>query len=100
MIIIAGTITADPAKIAEFQPAFTKMMEASRAEDGCVAYVIAVDPLDAGTLNVFEQWASDEVLGSHMVSPHMAEFGQTIGGLGATSVDLKKYSGATEGPLF
>ena len=37
----------------------------SRAEEGCVAYNWAVDPLEPGKIHVYEEWESEEALLHH-----------------------------------
>ena len=99
MIIIAGTITFDPAKREALESGFAAMQAETLKETGCHGYEIYNSRSDDGTVLIFEKWDNDEALGAHMVSPHMAAFGGVMGAIGITGVDIKKYSGATEGPL-
>ena len=99
MIIIAGTITFDPAKRDALETGFGAMQAETLQEAGCHAYEIYNSRSDDGTVLVFEKWDSEEALGAHMVSPHMAAFGAVMGTIGIKGIDIKKYSGATEGPL-
>ena len=75
-------------------------MQATHQEPGNEAYVFSLDPIEPGLVHVFEKWADDESLASHFGTPHMAEFQGQMGGFGITGMDLKKYTGATEGELF
>lgn len=100
MIIIAGTISFDPAKAADLEAGFDTMQAATLQEAGCVSYDLYFDRKTPGKVLVFERWADDEALAAHMASPHMAAFGAVMGAVGITGVDMKKYTGATEGPLF
>ncbi len=99
MIIIAGTISFDPANLAAFETGFDAMQAETLKESGCEGYEIFRSRHDTGTVHIFEKWASEDALAAHMVSPHMAAFGGLMGSVGITGVDIKKYSGATEGPL-
>jgi quinol monooxygenase YgiN len=99
MIIIAGTISFDPGKSDLLSSSFDTMQTASLAEDGCLEYNYWLSRTAPGTVLMFEKWSSDDALATHMQSPHMAEFGKVMGQIGITGVDVKKYSGATEGPL-
>jgi quinol monooxygenase YgiN len=99
MIVIAGTITFDAANRAALEEGFEKMRAASLAETGCHEYQCYGSRSDPGTIFIFEKWADDAALAAHMKAPHMAEFGALMGKLGITGIDIKKYSGATEGPL-
>ncbi len=100
MIIVAGTLNIDPAKTADAQEAAAKVMAATRAEAGNRAYVIAADPIDEGVVNIYEMWADDDALASHMGEPHMADFMAAMGTFGITGMNLKKYTGAEESDAF
>jgi quinol monooxygenase YgiN len=100
MIIVAGTLSFDPTNADALAAGFDKMQAASLAEDGCLHYDYYLDRKNPGTVLMFEKWESEEALAAHMQTPHMAEFGGVMGGIGITGVDIKKYSGATEGSLF
>jgi quinol monooxygenase YgiN len=99
MIIIAGTISFDPAKREALESGFAAMQADTLKEAGCGAYEIYNSRSAEGTVLIFEKWESEEALAAHMVSPHMASFGGVMGAIGITGIDIKKYSGATEGPL-
>ena len=100
MIIIAGTIRIDPAKTDEAMAAAKVVMAATHAEPGNEAYVFSLDPIEPGVVHVFEKWQDEEALKNHFGSDHMAEFQAKMGDFGVSSMDLKKYTGATEGELF
>ncbi|MGI9603580.1 MAG: putative quinol monooxygenase [Acidimicrobiales bacterium] len=100
MIIIAGTINLDPDKADEAMEAAVVCMKATHAEDGNLAYVFSLDPIEPGLVHVFEKWADDASLASHFGQPHMTTFQGQMGGFGITGMDLKKYTGATEGEVF
>ena len=92
MIIIAGTISFDPAKREALETGFAAMQAETLQEAGCGSYEIYNSRTEAGTVLIYEKWESEEALAAHMVSPHM-------GAIGITGIDINKYSGATEGPL-
>jgi quinol monooxygenase YgiN len=100
MIIVAGTLTFDPAKSNVLAEGWDKMQKATLDEPGCLAYDYFLSRHEEGVILVFEKWESEEALGAHMQTPHMAEFGALMGQIGVKGADVKKYSGATEGPLF
>jgi len=100
MIIIAGTMTLDPAKMDDFMEVAVKMMHETHQEEGNLAYVFSRSPIDAGTIHLYELWATEEALAKHMASAHMAEFQGSLGNVGLTGADVKKYTGATEGDLY
>jgi quinol monooxygenase YgiN len=99
MLIIAGTLDLPPENRAKLLEAAEPLMRASEAEDGCHIYRMTPDQLDAGRVRIFELWENEDALGPHFATPHMAEFGATIGSLGITGSDLTKYEIASSGPL-
>ena len=50
MLMILGTFRLPADKMDAGRPAMTRMVEASRAEDGCVEYVFAEDVADPGSI--------------------------------------------------
>ncbi|HEX7095846.1 MAG TPA: putative quinol monooxygenase [Acidimicrobiales bacterium] len=100
MIIIAGTLTFDPEKAEVLAEGFDKVQKATLAEPGCLAYDYWLSRTTPGVVLMFEKWESEEDLAAHMKGENMAAVGALMGQIGITSADVKKYSGATEGPLF
>ncbi len=62
MLIIAGSLTLDPDDRERFLAANGAVVELARQAPGCLDFVQAADPLDAGRINVFERWDSEEHL--------------------------------------
>jgi len=100
MLVVAGTITVDPAKRSIIEAAFEKMRAATLQEPGCIEYQAYADRNDAGTIFMFEKWESQDALSAHFVSPHMAEFGKAMGEAGVTGMDVRKYEVSKEGPAL
>lgn len=99
MLIVAGTLHVDPANTDVVMADAVVMMKATHAEEGNLAYVFSLDPIEAGTVHIFEKWESAEALAAHSKAPHMADFQSKMGAWGITGADLKKYEIASEGPL-
>ena len=72
MIVVVGQFRFPPGQMAAAMPAMRKVMEATRAEDGCIEYNYGEDVLDPGLIRVSEVWASRAQLDAHMQAPHMA----------------------------
>jgi quinol monooxygenase YgiN len=62
MIIIAGRLEVEPADRDAFLAAVDDVARLARAAPGCLDFVQAADPIEAGRINVFERWESDEDL--------------------------------------
>ena len=99
MLVVAGTITLDPAQRGAAEAAFDRMRAATMNEEGCLAYEAYHDRKDPGTVFLFERWRSQADLDAHFATPHMAEFGAAIAGCGVTSMEVKKYVVSSEGPV-
>ena len=71
-LIIAGTIRVPPERLDAFRPHMIAMLEASRAEDGCLVYSYAEDVAEPGLIRVFEVWRDQAALDAHFQTPHLA----------------------------
>lgn len=89
-IILAEAKIADNT-LEEGRAAIESMIEATRAEEGCLSYSYAQDVLEPGKLLIVEQYADDAAIGAHMKSPHMAEFQKVAATLGIRLTKLMKY---------
>lgn len=82
MIHVLATIEVKPGTRAEFLNVFNQNVPNVLAEDGCHAYVPAVDTVPGfGDLTprenvvvVIEEWESVAHLEAHLAAPHMATF--------------------------
>ncbi len=99
MLVIAGLIRMDPAKIGEARAAAVVMMEATRKEEGCHAYDFSADLEDDGVFHVFEHWESQQALDAHFETPHMADFQKAMPGFGIQEMSIKRYEVSKVGPL-
>ena len=99
MLVIAGHIRIDPAKRPLAEDAAREMMQATRREAGCLAYVFSADLGDPGLFHLFEEWESQAALEAHFASPHMAAFQAAVGGLGVKRVAIQRYEVSSVGPV-
>ncbi len=71
--------------------AFTDVAAKSRAEPGCLDYVVCADPDDAGRIIVFERWVCEADLVEHFSTPHIAEFRDAIAPYPRAGRDMHRY---------
>ena len=71
-LIIAGTVRVPTDRLEAFKPHMQAMLEASRAEDGCLEYSYAEDVAEPGLIRVFEVWRDQGAIDAHFQTPHMA----------------------------
>ena len=91
MLILAGNVRLAPGTRAEAQASLEAMVEASRAEPGCIAYSFGFDVLDERLLHVFEIFEDEAALDAHRASPHMAEWRAAQSQLGIGGRDMSEY---------
>lgn len=95
MVIIAGkvSVAADQAK--NYVTEFTDFLRRTREEKGCLDVIIALDPIEAGRINVFELWESQELMDEFRARAEPPETGIEI-----LTDDVMKYEISAVGPPF
>ena len=74
MLVIIGTIRIPAGSLESARPAMAAMIEASRAEAGCLEYSYAEDVIDPGLIHVKERWSDQNALDAHFKSAHLAKW--------------------------
>jgi len=91
MLILAGSIRiAQGKREAALEPLRT-MVEATRAEPGCLSYAFAFDVMDDHLVRIFEVFEDEAALAAHRASPHMASWRAAGQALGISDRDLSQY---------
>lgn len=91
MLIVAGTIEIEPDARDTMFEILAPMIEATRAEAGCQAYVFSPDPDDPSLVHLFERWDDQASLDAHFASEHMATWQAKAAELPFRSRDITKY---------
>ncbi len=91
MIIISGTFEVDPNEIDRARTALEAMAEASREDEGCLAYGFWVDPNVPHRFLAYEQWESEPAIEAHMATAHAAAFIEVLPKLRVHSSDVWRY---------
>ena len=99
MLIILGTVRLPPERVEAAREAMGRMVENSRAEDGCLAYAYAEDLLEPGLVHVVERWRDEDALQAHFRTPHMAEWRAALPALQVTDRRLFRYDADDGAPL-
>jgi quinol monooxygenase YgiN len=71
VIVVTGHIKIDPKQIERLRPAARAVLEATRAEDGCILYAYAEDLLEPGLIRIVERWRDWDSLTAHGSAPHL-----------------------------
>ena len=99
MIVVVGQFRFPPERMEEARPIMRKVIEATRAEAGCVQYNYGEDVLDPGLIRVSELWQSREHLTAHMHTAHMAQWQRDRVGLGLSGREIMVYEAGAAAPL-
>lgn len=91
MLLIVGTVRLPPDNLAAARPAMRRMVEASRAEAGCLLYAYAEDLFDPGLIHVRELWEDQAALYRHFETPHLVEWRAAWAPLGIGDRNLTVY---------
>ena len=98
MIFVAGTMSMNPAIIADFQRDVAAMRPKVLTEPGCHHYSLLVEDAAAGLINVLEQWDDDAALVAHLKMPWITDFfAKYVGHMQASTVRICDITG--ERPL-
>jgi quinol monooxygenase YgiN len=91
MIILAGCMRLATGKREDALTALEPLIEATRAESGCIAYRVSFDIVDDHLLHIFEVFEDETALSAHRSSGHMAEWQAAVPLLGITERDMAQY---------
>jgi quinol monooxygenase YgiN len=86
MLIIAGSLSFDPAERDEVLAGLHEVTERSRDDAGCVEYWWAEDLERPNEFRFFECWESQEHFDAHLARPHEKAFSEQY---------LSRITGAT-----
>ncbi|MBA2469758.1 MAG: antibiotic biosynthesis monooxygenase [Chloroflexia bacterium] len=68
MLIIAGKIYVAPEHRDDHVRSMAAFVGTTRTAPGCLDFFIAADPVEAGRVNLFERWESDDHLRAFQAS--------------------------------
>jgi quinol monooxygenase YgiN len=91
MILIIGTVRLPADRMDTARPIMRTMVEASRAEVGCLEYSYSEDVLEPGLIHVNERWTDRAALSAHAKSPHLATWRAKGVSLGIGDRNLRLY---------
>lgn len=73
-IVVHATISTNPGTVDTMKSAIADLERATRAEPGCIDYVLASAINDPNVIRITEHWQSTEALKTHLATPHVAAF--------------------------
>ncbi len=79
-LTIVANIHAEPGKIDLVKAELQKLIEITRAEEGCIQYDLHQDNENPAHFLFYETWQSRELWQAHMNAPHLAAYGAATQG--------------------
>jgi len=74
VVVLAVTWMANAGREDEVAQIFAKLQAASRAEPGCVMYIVHRHKTDPQRFFIYEQYRDDAAREAHRQSPHFQEY--------------------------
>lgn len=91
MIAVFGILRYAEASLPELLPHLRELQCATRANDGCIAYDVAVDVNEPGLLRFAELWPDQATLDRHFQAPHMEPWLQASRRIGVLERRFSAY---------
>jgi len=91
MILVIGSVVAQPGRLAEALALSRDHVLRSRAEPGCVSHAVHLDPENAQRLVFVEQWADQAALEAHFRVPESRAFAKALAALASEPSTLAVY---------
>ena len=98
MLVVAGTITFDPAHQDRMAEAAQVVVAATRREPGCISYEFFSDLSTSGRFHLFEEWEDEASLLAHFETEHLAAFYEVMQASGLKTRDITRYHVSSHGP--
>lgn len=92
MIIVLGSVVAQPGRFDEALALSVEHVARSRLEPGCIAHAVHRDDQDGQRLVFVERWASREALWAHFAVPASRAFGKALAGLAAEPPTIELFA--------
>ena len=98
MVIVGGIFEVEPDQRDRFVASRHESMRKSRAEPGCLEYVVSADPIEPGRVVLFERWADQASLDAHIAGIRQAP-PSAGGGVAPKSATITVYDVSGERSL-
>jgi quinol monooxygenase YgiN len=91
MLLIVGTVRLPADNMEAARPFMKRVIDATRAEDGCIEYNFAEDAIEPGLIHIQELWVDQSALDRHVATPHLIEWRAVGAQLGIGDRNLRMY---------
>jgi len=98
-VVVLGTLRFPPGNMDRLKPHLRRLIEATRSQDGCIAYDVAEDVLEPGLIRFSELWPDFETLERHLQAPHIAPWRAASAELGVSDRSFIAYEADGARPI-
>jgi len=81
-VAVFGTLRFPPESMDAVRSHLKTFVDATRNQDGCIAYDVAEDLFDPGLIRFSELWPDNGALDAHLVAPHIGPWREAAKQLG------------------
>ena len=99
LVIVIARVRPRPDARQDFQALLDEVQEASRAEEGCIAYGYYAELSDPDSLVAVEEWRDMAALEEHLRTPHVAKLLAALPDNIAEPPQIAAHTVAESGPL-
>ncbi|MBV1918203.1 MAG: antibiotic biosynthesis monooxygenase [Sphingomonadaceae bacterium] len=92
MIVVVGHFRLPADQVEAARTPIAQVIEATRAEDGCIKYAYSQDPEEPGLFHVSEVWSNRPALDAHFGAPHMMQWQAARAKLGILEREITAYT--------
>jgi quinol monooxygenase YgiN len=89
---VVAHLTARPDTVDQTREALLRLIESTRAEEGCVMYELMQNNGDATDFTFVEEWTDDESLDKHLESEHIRDLQSRAAELFGAPPDIRRYT--------
>jgi quinol monooxygenase YgiN len=100
VIIVAGCVDLDPGQRDAALAAAIPLLDPTREQTGCLAYVWSPDPVEPGRLQVYELWEGEAALAAHFSGAWYRKMLETLSRHGIRHVEVAKYEVGHSEPVY
>ena len=90
-VAVHGHLRFPPERVPDILPHLRTLAEATRQNDGCIAYEVALDPFDRGVIRFSELWPDQQTFSQHVLAPHVGPWRAAVQSCGLLERQFTVY---------
>ncbi len=95
MVVLHARLLLTDEGRSQFDAMLVRLVESSRAEDGCISYRVYQSLETASEVAFVEEWSDREVLDEHFQTPHFTSFAEKFPAWVTEPAEIRIYEVAS-----